>query len=117
MFSSRLTLQGDSFSSDTAIGLPQTGGKGHQKLGRRVLAGGCPCHLKKRAPAQECWRTLNRQPERALLSIEDLETASREPRRYVTAAEAHIAVGREHCVVQDVRRIVVRIPRARRKLI
>jgi hypothetical protein len=25
-------LQGDAFSSDTAIGLPQTGGKGHQKF-------------------------------------------------------------------------------------
>jgi hypothetical protein len=29
MFSSRLTLQGDNLSSDTAIDLPQTGGKRH----------------------------------------------------------------------------------------
>src|ERR1035438_8937753 len=103
MFSSRLTLQGDSFSSDTAIGLPQTGGKGHQKLARRVLAGGgAPATSKKRAPARECWRSLNRQPESALLSIEDLETASRDVRRYVTAAEAHIGVGRKHGVGKDV---------------
>jgi hypothetical protein len=49
MFSSRLTLQGDSFSSDTAIGLPQTGGKGHQKLARRVLAGRVPLPPQKKS--------------------------------------------------------------------
>jgi hypothetical protein len=47
MFSSRLTLQGDDFSSDTAIDLPQPGGKGHQKFTSRVRAGGEPCTSKK----------------------------------------------------------------------
>jgi hypothetical protein len=49
MFSSRLTLQGDSFSSDTAIGLPQTGGKGHQKFTSLTRAGVDPSPQKKSA--------------------------------------------------------------------
>jgi hypothetical protein len=54
MFSSRLTLQGDDFSSGTAIDLPQNGGEGHKKLAAlsRVDLGASAA--KKGAPAREC---------------------------------------------------------------
>jgi len=47
MFSSRLTLQGDGFSSDTPMDLPQTGGKGHKKLAGCTRAGAAPDTAKK----------------------------------------------------------------------
>src|ERR1017187_5864647 len=43
MFSRRLTLQDDDFSSDTAIDLPQPGGKRHTKLASRAREEVGPC--------------------------------------------------------------------------
>jgi hypothetical protein len=39
-------LQGDDFSSDTTIDLPQTGGKGHKNLAHGVPAGISPSSAK-----------------------------------------------------------------------
>ena len=49
MFSSRLTLQGDGFSSDTAIDLPQTGRKEHKKFASLSRADVEPFTAKKNA--------------------------------------------------------------------
>jgi hypothetical protein len=56
MFNSRLTLQGDDFSSVTANDLPQKGREGHKKLASRFRAGAEAAIAKKEAPARECWR-------------------------------------------------------------
>ena len=114
MFSSRLTLQGDCFSSDTPIICHNPAQKDTKSWRPATKAARVAT---KKSASTGMLALLRPAAGRTLLSVENLEPAARDVGRYVAAAEAHVGVGREQRVVNDVRPVVVRIHRVGREVI